>query len=275
MALEEIARIDATKRSVMDELSGTFNPLHVNIDKTEARELMAKSKGERPKAGFNWIEFSALAGSFLALLLVILLFLREKPTDAVLKSAEALVSSTNPSDWSTAREILGGVLKRQLSDVDRKEANRMFLTAQRQTLRNWGERQIRNGLQSKAVQNFVEAYGDEQSHRFQTAYRKYEGLARNLGESSSEPEVYYEALAGTDRLKRLHELPDGDDGINDWLELHRDADSPEKLESCIAIGQDLLKQLGNSPDQAAMRDRATALVDQWNQRLASIRAEEE
>ncbi len=217
LSLEEIARIDATNRSALDELSGTFNPLHINMDKAEARALMDKSVGVANPTVRNWLNILALAAS-LALVVTLLWYLMiPESNQQIIRSAERLLISRNPEDWGTARQKLTALLESKPTDFEMQRAEELILSSRRKTLLGQAKNGVSNALQSESVRAFVNAYSFEQQNEFRSAFEGYQRILNAEPKQKTEPFVILEAEAGLQRTVDLQVLPNGSSAITNWI----------------------------------------------------------
>ena len=217
LSLEEIARIDATNRSALDELSGTFNPLHINMDKAEARALMDKSVGAPSRTMRNWINILALAASLVLMILLMSYLLIPESNQQIIRSAERLLISRNPDDWGSARQKLSALLESSPSEVERVRVEELILSSRRKTLLEQAKNGVSNALQSETVRAFVNAYSFEQQNEFRSAFEGYQRILNAETQQKPERYVLQEAEAGRQRTIDLQILPNGSSAISNWI----------------------------------------------------------
>jgi hypothetical protein len=231
LALEEIARIDATSRSAIDELSGGFNPLHVNLDKTEARALLRKTTRVQKQPRKNWAEIGGLAVALIILVSFLTYFLWPESTETLVQRAAEKIESSAPEDWAAARKILSRVEERSLSGMMAEQVHELFVTSRRKTLVDQARRGVQNGLQSPAAQAFVGAFQLEQAKNFGEAFQAYQSiLDQNLDAQGEDEFVLLEAQFRSQRIEPLKDIPTGTEEFAQWLESSREIQEPEELE---------------------------------------------
>ncbi|MEQ1904348.1 MAG: serine/threonine-protein kinase [Pirellulaceae bacterium] len=238
LSLEEIARIDATNRSALDELSGSFNPLHINMDKAEARALMDKSVGGANRTVWNWLNILALTASLVLVVLLMSYLLIPESNQQIIRSAERLLISRNPDDWGSARQKLTALLEATPSDADRARAEELILSSRRKTLLEQAKNGVSNALQSEAVRAFVNAYSFEQQNEFRSAYEGYQRILNAEPHQKAEPFVMQEAEAGRERTVDLQILPNGSSAISNWIKnasIQTQAEKEMLLKTLVAL----------------------------------------
>lgn len=215
LALEEIVRIDATKRSAVDELSGAFNPLHINMDKSEARALLNKAHVESQPFWKNWRHWTAMVGAIAVTTMLILILWMPANVQRTIDEARALVASRDPQAWARAREKLADIPSDRLSDEQRQEIDEIILRSKRQSLLRQAKNGESSALDTESVRHFIEAFKLEQDFEFDQAFQLYRQLVH--GPPTVDEHVRREAQQGMVRTELLRTLPAGKVALLAWI----------------------------------------------------------
>jgi eukaryotic-like serine/threonine-protein kinase len=264
LALEEIVRIDVTKRSAVDELSGAFNPLHINVDKSEARALLNKSQAERPSPFQNWKQWLALAGVAVVVSLLAGLLWMPSNQQNDIEAAEQMLASSDPQSWGQARQMLAELPRERLTTEQQQQVDEMLVRSKRQTLLDQARRGETSALFTDSVRAFIAAYIEEQQYEFRRAHNSFTDLLSETGNGALEVHVKMEAELGRRRTEKLRDLPSGPIEVLSWI---------KQSEAFSADQQEFLRQtLEHILANYDSGDQHSALIEAAKLRLRELDA---
>lgn len=219
MTLEEIQKSDQTRRGAAENLAGSFNPLNAGADKSEAVRLLHGHAVEPDEAaaGAWWKRTPVLAILFLLALSTTVWALWPQSPQAMYQSAQVLLNSDQPSDWSSARNLLTRVQQRVPGTPLADRAAMLFAEARQRTLLDQARRNARNNLQSEAVQEFIGAWQDEHRLLFGEAWRRYDLISKRYDGSAEDGYVVQEAEYRREQLEPLRGLPENTSDLQAWI----------------------------------------------------------
>jgi hypothetical protein len=247
LTLEEIQSLDQSRQGAAEKMAGSFNALNAGADKTEAIRLLGGKAAVETGPETPWFQRTAVIGlAFMIAVTLIAWSVWPPGSTRLFESAARLLQSAEPADWGEARAMLQRVIDRDPESDLAQRARAMIGESRRRTLLDQAERNVRNSLQSEAVQAFVEAWQDERRCLFAEAWRGYELLTRRYRESDEDAHVVDEAEYRRDRLEPLRGLPVDERELLDWINAPQDGLSIEAAATLRLQLEGIIERLAKS-----------------------------
>ncbi len=268
-ALDEIRKIDETKKAAVDQVTGSFNPLTIGIDKTEANRLLGKKKLKTGGAVFYQSTWFLLAS--LALIAVIVGFaLTPKRSEKIHAEAVALMNSDDPSDWRRAREEVKTIIDRGGSDEYFARAEEIFFESMRRTVVNQAENGRILEIQSPDTKRFGQAVKLQQENRLQEAGELFETLVKTIDPKGDQRHLYTESRQ---RLKLIAEstaLPTTPEGIRQLLESLSDPQTEVEIRQNQKTLSEIVLQNSGKPEFAQVLADAQQMISDNREKLEAF-----
>jgi eukaryotic-like serine/threonine-protein kinase len=247
LTLEEIQSLDQSRQGAAEKMAGTFNALNAGTDKSEAIRLLGGKTAREAGNDLPWYQRTWVVGlAFLAALGLTAWSLWPPGSEKLFESASALLQSDDPAQWGEARTLLQRVIDRDPEGELAGRAIKLVTESRRRTLLDQAENNLRNALQSEAVQDFVAAWQDERRCLFAEAYRRYDLLVLRHRESNDDGFVVEEAEYRREKLAPLRELPYDDQELLAWITRPRGDVSGEEAEQLRLQLEGIVQRLQGS-----------------------------
>lgn len=247
LTLEQIQSLDQSRKGAAENMAGSFNALNAGTDKSEAIRLLGGRAAADDRAATPWHQRTWVVATAFAVAIGLTAWSLWPPAaEKLYESAAALMQSEEPADWSEARALLLRVIARDPAGELASRAATLVAESRRRTLIDQAENNVRNSLQSEAVQDFVDAWQDERRCLFAEAYRGYDLLALRHREVPEDAYVVAEAEYRRDELAPLKDLPYDDKELLAWINLPRPGmDNGQCDRFCVQL-EGLIRRLKGS-----------------------------
>lgn len=200
LAMEEIKKLDSSKKSTAAQVLGSFNALNAGVDKTEARELLIKKK-KKKDAGSDWLQsIPFLVASLVLVVALLTFFLWPEGVARRMNRFEALVNSELPDNWLSARDGLKKIKDSSAAPAIKQKAGVLYDLARRKTLIHRAETGRSPVLQSGNVKEFSRVFRLERDEDYLDALEGYQQLVKKI---SPEEDEYYIAEEAKSRITDL------------------------------------------------------------------------
>ena len=255
LALDELKKIERTKKASVAQVSGAFNPLTLGSDKSEANRILGKANSDDTRPSF--FQSSGFLVGGLALIMAILIFAMI-PTSSkkLMSNAQALMDSKNPTDWLVARDDLKQVIARGEDGKYFEAAEQLYFESRRRSLVVQAEKGKKFALQSFASQQFLDAVRMQENGELSGAIESFQELVDSVEVDGDERHIHWEA---DQRLKQLkEELANRSTALQHSIQAAQAAKSADELEKSILE----LKRLVSEAAEAENLQELVAIANQ-------------
>ncbi|MEZ6096708.1 MAG: hypothetical protein R3C03_21195 [Pirellulaceae bacterium] len=115
---------------------------------------------------------------------------------------------------------------------------------------------IQNNLQPSSVRAFVQAWRREREMAFNIAYSMYSAIVQDETIPVSEQYVVAESQKAVTRLELLRQLPEGPDGLTQWIKSSNGIENEDGLIELIDILDHLIEMVAANPDYVSVAEDA-------------------
>ena len=273
LAFDEIKKIDASKTAVVDQVTGSFNPLTAGQDKSEARKLLGKKAvaEEAETSFFQSVPFMVIC--LLAIIALVVYMAIPPSTAERMKQAELMMQSENAEKWSDARITFKQVME---SDSPLAEkAEELYYESRRKSLVRQAERGISNRLQTENVQLFGKALRLQQDGRNEEAQNIFQELVDTIEPDSDERHIHFESKARLATLADKPVIPEDIESLATMIEFHSAASTEEELIEAKELLSDILMKFAGDTDFDGVYQLANQKLNLVKERLAELQPEED
>ena len=275
LAFDEIKNIDRNKKAAVTQVGGGFNPLTAGRDKTEARKLLGE-KGEKKKkeGGVPFYERISFLAACLVLIVGLLTYaLWPTSPQKLYDKGVALLDSDEPGDWASGRAVLKKVASGN-DPVLSSMAEDQILNSKRRTLVNQAKVGRKTNLQSKHVQNFIDAYNLESADSLDEALESYKEIMDGLSEEGLEGGyLAVEVKERIDRLENYLALPANKAQLNLLLARIRGLSTETELLEARKQLNAIVQRFGDNMQYKEIVDTANSLLPKLDAIVEKLRAQ--
>ena len=276
LAFDEIKKIDRNKKAAIDQVSGGFNPLTVGQDKSEAQRLLGEKRSKQkqtPEMAF----YQRIPFLVISLIFTICLFtyaLWPASPQKLYDKAVKLVDSDEPSDWASGRVLLKKVANYDNVELKR-QAEHQILRARRKALINQAKVGKKTALQSKHVQDFIDAYHLEITEsKLEESLVAYKSILDELIVGDLEDgHIWIEVKSRIDRLQNYIDLPANKEELNLLLTSITKLTTEEELLEARKKLDAINQRFGENLQYKDVVDRANALIPQLDKFVEKLRSQ--
>jgi serine/threonine protein kinase len=272
LAMDEIKKMDSSKKSTAAHVLGSFNALNAGIDKSEARALLGKKRKKR-ESDFSWLQSIPFLTACLLLVVGLLTFLLWPESVAErMERYRAMVNSGNSAKWIEARDALKA--ERDFNDPKiNSQATELYNLARRKILVHRAETGRSPTLQSENIRNFTRAYDLERQEDHFEALAIYRQLAKQIKPSDDEFYVVEEVRPRIERLQSTTVVPESVEGIQNLIEKLASAETIEQLELGNDVLGKILIRLAGEDHDVALRKRVEQVLEENRAKLEKLKTQ--
>jgi len=196
LALQEVQDIDSSGTGVAEKLVGSFNPLTIGMDKSEAKKVLGFKEEKPPGTPFYQRLSVQVSGLVIALIMIAVfvgVMLKPASDRSLYEQAARMVHSENQGDWSTAKlNYIEPLMERGTERPYYQKAEELLFEIERKRLLNramngdW----VRKG-DTRYERRFLKAYETEDEGDYKRALTLYRQLARETDSDGDQRHIHY------------------------------------------------------------------------------------
>ena len=273
-ALDEIKKIDATKKAAVSQMVSGFNPLTAGMDKSEARRLLGKKSSTKSRKSTPLIQRTPVQIALLCVIAALIVFLLQpKSDDKIISQAQSMIDSQQMVQWSDARVLLEPIMSsdRPLSD----EATQLYYESKLKTLLARSESGKSSSTDSLSEKTFVEAVGLEKLGRDDEASELYLQIMTDLNSEGTDRHVKQAAEQRYASLVGQARWPSAPDELLEKInQINEMRTESELLKLQTALVELTIKYTGE-PDYKEVVEASAARLRAIKEQLAQLRASQD
>jgi len=268
LAFEEIKKMDASRKSTVAQMAGSFNPLNAGVDKTEAKKLLNKKTRKKGKDTPLFQSFSFLLVSFLAVVTLLVFLLWPQGMAQQIERMEQMVASDKVEQWTSARARLKEISTVQGPHTPR--AIELYQLVQRKLMIHRIESGFSSRLQSPHVQSFNQGFRSQEEGQVWEALKAYQALIDLIPPEDSDFYIAQEATERRDDLISQFSFPSDQDALIEWIGQFQESKSPSDWYLANLLLPKLIVQLTGQPEFQQVAEIGREALDDCRQRLANL-----
>ena len=267
LALDELKKMERTKKASVAQVSGTFNPLTIGSDKSEADRILGKSKsGDSDTPFFQSAGF--LVGGLVLVMAILIFAMIPTSSKRLMSNAQALMDSEKQTDWLVARDDLKQIMARGEDGQYFKDAEQLYYESRRRSLVVQAEKGKKFALQSFASQQFLDAARLQRDGDLPGAIELFQKLAGSVEVDGDERHIHWEA---NERIKQLkQELADRYATFEQSIQSAKAAESADDLKKSIEDLKQLVSEAGEAENLQELVSIANQTMQSNQKRLAEL-----
>lgn len=271
LALEEMRKMDISRKSTVAQMAGSFNPLNAGVDKSEAEKLLNKKPPQKKKQPPPFQSLAFLLTSFLVVIGLLVFLLWPQGIAKQMQRMEQLVSSDKVDQWTSARARLKEIAA--IPGPHAARANELYLTVQRKLLIHRIESGFASRLQSPNVQAFNQGFRLQEQAQPLAAMQAYQSLIDSIPSEDAEIFIAAEAAARRDQLISQFVFPDQEQDLLKWIAMFNDSESASDWQLATLLLPRLIIALSGQPERQTVVDAGRNALDNCRERLVSPASE--
>lgn len=227
MAFEEIGNFNANRKSTVDQVSGSFNPLNAGADKSEARRLLGHEEEARSVGLPFYQRTPFLVTSLLAITAFLVYVAIPESDQTIIDDARTQISSPDSRQWTLAREKLEPVVDRggPASEV----AESLFFESRKKTLLKHAREGVSHDLQTPTAKLFVAAVQLELADQADDAIAIFADLIDTVDPDGNERHIRTASIERLEMLTQNVNLPTAQDSLLSLISEAVAAETPGEL----------------------------------------------
>lgn len=267
LAFGEIQKIDATQKAAVDQMASGFNPLTAGQDNSEAKRLLGhkETKPSSPPIYQSiWFQLVAL----LVVAGLIAYFAQSESHQSIVNRARAMIESDDADQWSSARDLLNGIMEGDGPIAD--EAEELYYQSRQKSLVARAESGKVSRVDSEYSQQFSKAFRLQIDGRDEDAADIYAWLVAQTSPDGDYRHIYRESQSRYEQLTERFQWPDSPEAFGVLLEKCAGAASePELLAAHSKLGQ-LTIRFAGEPGYETVLERADELLQSVKEKLIQL-----
>jgi eukaryotic-like serine/threonine-protein kinase len=261
LGLEEIKKLDTSKKSSAAQVLGSFNALNAGVDKSEAWELLNKKK-KKEQNSLTWMQsIPFLLGSLLLVVTLMTYLLWPEGLDKRMDRFEAMVKSDVLEQWITARDGLKQIKDTAIAPDIMRRSSALYDLARRKTLVHRTESGRSPVIQTEYVKEFSRAFQFERDENYLDALEVYQQLARKIGPEEDDYYIVEEAKSRIEDLQGKYKLPESIDEIAKLLTKLGIAETTDEIKFNNGVLGKIIIKFAGDPGFAKTIEQAEEILE--------------
>jgi serine/threonine protein kinase len=270
LALEEMRKMDVSRKSSVAQMAGSFNPLNAGLDKSEAEKLLNKKPLRKKKQVPLFQSLAFLLTCFLVVIGLLVFLLWPQGIAKQMQRMEQLVNSDKVDQWTSARARLKEITG--VPGPHSARANELYHLVQRKLLIHRIESGFASRLQSANVQAFNQGYRLQEESQTLAAIQAYQGLIDSIPPDDPEVFIAEEAADRRDQLISQFVFPDQQEDLLQWIALFQDSESARDWYLAGLLLPRLIIEFSGQPEQQAVVAAAREALENCRERVDNLKS---